>query len=135
MFPNDAGKPTDLNNLVNRVIVPNLNRCADCRRGKDEHAPADHEFKLDERLPKWRGWHAARRGLGTNLYRLGVPEKTIQAILRHANVSTTARYYIKTAAADTQAAMAKLESELIGQQSGNDGEIRSESLDLETTPN
>src|SRR5262249_44887378 len=35
-------------------------------------------------LIAWRGWHAARRGLGTNLYRLGVPEKTIQAILRHA---------------------------------------------------
>ena len=37
-------------------------------------------------LPEWHGWHAARRGLGTNLYRLGVPEKTIQA-LRYANVS------------------------------------------------
>jgi len=75
MFPNDAGRPIDLNNLLNRVIVPSLNRCADCRGGKDEHASADHEFKLDESLPNWRGWHAARRGLGTNLYRLGVPEK------------------------------------------------------------
>jgi hypothetical protein len=66
---------------------------------------------------------------------LGVPEKTIQAILRHANVSTTATYYIKTAAADTQAAMAKLETELIGQQTGNDGVIRSERRNLEPTPN
>jgi hypothetical protein len=47
--------------------------------------------------------------LGTNLYRLGVPEKTIQAILRHANVSTTNTYYIKSAADDTRAAMARLE--------------------------
>ena len=109
----------DLNNLVNRVIVPTLTRCANCRKGKDEHVLADHEFQQDESLPKWHGWHAARRGLGTNLYRLGVPEKTIQAILRHANVSTTATYYIKTAAADAQAAMAKLESELIGQSMGN----------------
>jgi len=62
-------------------------------------------------------------------------KKTIQAILRHANVSTTATYYIKMAAADTQAAMAKFETELIGQRTGNDGETRSESLDLETTPN
>jgi len=30
--------------------------------------------------------------------------------LRHANVSTTNTYYIKTASADAQAAMAKLES-------------------------
>ena len=47
--------------------------------------------------------------LATNLYRLGVPEKTIQAILRHANVSTTNTYYIKSASDDTRVAMAKLE--------------------------
>jgi hypothetical protein len=40
---------------------------------------------------------------------MGVPEKTIQAILRHANVSTTNTYYIKSAADDTRVAMAKLE--------------------------
>jgi len=33
----------------------------------------------------------------------------IQRILRHANVSTTATYYIKTAADDVRSAMAKLE--------------------------
>ena len=33
----------------------------------------------------------------------------IQRILRHANVSTTATYYIKTAADDVRMAMAKLE--------------------------
>jgi integrase len=86
----------DLNNLVNRVIVPTLTRCARCHKGKDEHALADRKFKQDESLPKWHGWHATRRGMGTNLYRLGVPEKTIQAILRHANVSAMATYYIKT---------------------------------------
>ena len=58
--------------------------------------------------------HVARWGLGTNLYRLGGPEKTIQAILRHANVSTTNTYYIKSAADDARAAMAKLESLVIG---------------------
>ncbi len=59
-------------------------------------------------------------GLGTNLYRLGVPEKTIQAILRHANVSTTNTYYIKSAADDTRAAMAKLESLVIGNETATD---------------
>jgi integrase len=114
MFPNDAGKPTDLNNVLNRVILPTLNRCALCDEPRKSHMLADHEFQRNTDLPEWHGWHAARRGLGTNLYRLGVPEKTIQAILRHANVSTTSTYYIKTAAADTQAAMAKLETEILG---------------------
>jgi hypothetical protein len=36
----------------------------------------------------------------------------IQRILRHANVSTTATYYIKTAADDVRSAMAKLESQI-----------------------
>jgi hypothetical protein len=36
----------------------------------------------------------------------------IQRILRHANVSTTATYYIKTAAADVRSAMAKLENHI-----------------------
>jgi len=49
-----------------------------------------HDFKRDSSLPEWHGWHAGRRGLGSNLYRLGVPELVIQRILRHANVSTTA---------------------------------------------
>ena len=36
----------------------------------------------------------------------------IQRILRHANVSTTATYYIKTAAEDVRHAMAKLENHI-----------------------
>jgi hypothetical protein len=27
---------------------------------------------------KWKGWHAYRRGLATNLHELGVPDKVIQ---------------------------------------------------------
>jgi hypothetical protein len=36
----------------------------------------------------------------------------IQRILRHANVSTTAAYYIKTAAEDVRDAMAELEKSI-----------------------
>ena len=36
----------------------------------------------------------------------------IQRILRHANVSTTATYYIKTAADDVKHAMQKLENNI-----------------------
>jgi integrase len=123
MFPNLSGSPMDLGNLLNRAILPALNRCAVCGKPKEEcrkpfgegkDTAPDHEFERDKILPEWHGWHAARRGLGTNLYRLGVPEKTIQAVLRHASVSTTNTYYIKSAAEDTRAAMAKLERLVIG---------------------
>ena len=48
----------------------------------------------------------------------GLREKTIQAILRHANVSTANTYDIKSAADDTRATMAKLERLLIGDSEG-----------------
>jgi len=79
----------------------------------------NHAFKLDDTFPKWHGWHAARRGLGSNLYALGVPEKVIQQILRHANVSTTATYYIKTVPAQVTDAMGKLQQALPEILSGN----------------
>ena len=58
----------------------------------------------------WKGWHGFRRGLGTNLYRLGVPPKVIQEILRHANVSTTETHYIVVDRSETKSAMKKLEA-------------------------
>ena len=72
-----------LNNVLHRQILPALTRCETCGRSEAGHAESRHTFKLDQAFPKWRGWHAARRGLGTNLYALGVPEKVIQDILRH----------------------------------------------------
>ena len=98
IFAARNGKPLSMNNVLGRAILPALRKAG-----------------LDS---LWHGWHAARRGLGSVLYALGVPEKTIQAILRHANVSTTSTYYIKTAPADATAAMAKLESAV--PQLGND---------------
>jgi integrase len=110
IFAASNGKPVNLNNILKRMILPALERCEVCRNSKTAHQEHGHAFKPDQSFPKWHGWHAARRGLGSNRYALGVPEKTIQAILRHANVSTNATYYIKTAPADAQAAVAKLES-------------------------
>jgi hypothetical protein len=57
-------------------------------------------------------------GSGSNLYRLGVSDMVIQRILRPANVSTTATYYIRTAADDVRSAMAKLESQITVGSSG-----------------
>ena len=98
-----------MNNVLNRLIRPALDRCKHCKVSRIAHKKADHPYERDDSRPMWHGWHAGRRGLGSNLYALGIAEKTIQAILRHANVSTTNTYYIKTAPADALAAMAKLE--------------------------
>lgn len=76
------------------------------------HLKQNHQFERDAQVPIWQGWHAARRGLGTNLYRLGVPDKVIQAILRHSNVNVTLDYYIKPQSPDVIAAMSKFEAEL-----------------------
>lgn len=81
-----TGAPLNLANLARRVIVP----------------------KLKEAGIEWHGWHALRRGIATNLFRLKVPDLQIQSILRHANVATT-RIYIKPVVEDSQLAMAKLE--------------------------
>lgn len=82
-----CGRPMVLNNLLRRSILPALAKA-----------------KI-----KWSGWHAYRRGLASNLYALGVAPKVVQAILRHANVSTTLDLYIKTVDPQSQAAMRKLE--------------------------
>lgn len=126
MFRNLRRNPVCLNNVLGRQILPALKRCEHCGKAHYEHAEATHDFKLNEKLPKWRGWHAARRALGSNLYALGVPEKVIQQILRHANVSTTATYYIKTVPAQVTDAMEKLQEALPESLSGNEVATRME---------
>jgi len=46
------------------------------------------------RLP-WYGWHALRRGLASNLYEIGAPDKVVQRILRHSKPHVTRERYIK----------------------------------------
>jgi hypothetical protein len=45
-------------------------RCETCHKRAADHRISNHEFKSDGRIPEWHGWHAARRGLASNLYRL-----------------------------------------------------------------
>jgi integrase len=105
----------DMANLERHSILPSVNRCAQC--GVSEGKPHrkqdhDHDYVRDVRIPEWHGWHGARRGLGTNLNRLGVADTLIQRILRHADVATTQAYYIKPDSEDGRLAMAKLEAEV-----------------------
>ena len=78
------GRPLNLANLARRTIVREL------KKGRGE----------GKTEVEWHGWHAFRRGLATNLNRLGVPAKTIQGILRHANIRTTMDIYVKAVRAD-----------------------------------
>ena len=112
MFKSEAGTPMNHNNVLNRVILPALNKCAICTKQRAEHVLADHDYARDESRPSWRGWHAFRRGLGTNLAELGVDDLTIQRILRHANVATTRQHYIKVRNPKVEAAMQMLEGAL-----------------------
>ena len=86
LFPNSLGGPIDLSNLADRVIKPTLQ-------------------KVDL---KWHGWHAYRRGLASNLKELGIDDLVIQQILRHTDVGTTRKSYIKVRNAKVADAMRQL---------------------------
>jgi len=88
IFSNELGDPMNLEALAVDVVRP----------------------ALEKNNLKWRGWHAFRRGLATNLHRLGVSDKVIQQILRHANVTTTMNIYVKTVSVDAANAMKTLET-------------------------
>jgi integrase len=87
VFESGTGKPLRLENELRRHMKPALKKA-----------------KIE-----WHGWHACRRGLGTNLNSLGVDGKTIQAILRHSDLSTTMAFYVRPVPAESKAAMRKIE--------------------------
>lgn len=128
MFPSEKETtPVSLDNVAARKIKPVLNCCAVCGKSKDEckeekaqkvEGRAEHDYCRDPKLPAWRGWHAFRRGLATNLHDLGVDDKTIQAILRHSDVRVTQDSYIKTLPEQTVNAMDRIESSLTGTVTG-----------------
>lgn len=76
----------------------------------DTFAKRNIEPVLAAHSLRWRWWHPFRRGLATNLHRLGVDDRTIQSILRHSSVHTTREIYIKGFDGDAIAAMTRLES-------------------------
>ncbi|SPF32102.1 putative Phage integrase [Candidatus Sulfotelmatobacter kueseliae] len=118
IFRTSVGTPFSLQNVVNQQILPALRRCVHC--GVSEGLPhlkskTCSNYERDSSIPEWQGFHAARRGLGSNLYRMGVHELVIQKILRHSNVATTTSYYVKTTASDVKEAMEQFEQKLEGQ--------------------
>lgn len=97
IFQSEVHTPLNLANLVKRTIRPRLEQCIVCGEQKAEHSEAtDHPYERNKTLPKWRGWHAFRRGLASNLHGAGVADKEIQGVLRHSNVRVTQDCYIKS---------------------------------------
>ena len=97
IFPSPENTPLNLDKLAVEVIRPILAKAGIV----------------------WHGWHAFRRGLATNLHRMGVPDKTIQRILRHANVVVTQTCYIKTVGGDAAEAMRSLQAAVDALVKGN----------------
>jgi integrase len=87
-------KPINLHNLAARGVRPMLRRCVTCHKTESEHSDIEHLFELNESLPRWQGWYALRRGLGT----IAAKEDSVLAakgLLRHKNIATTMAHYIK----------------------------------------
>jgi site-specific recombinase XerD len=72
----------------------------------------------------WHGWNGFRRGLASNLNRLGVDDSVIQRILRHSTVATTQNHYIKIASPDSIAAMKQFSEALLCATCAPDGDIK-----------
>jgi len=88
VFQSDRGTPMNLNNLAMRSVRPVL-----------EGAGIE-----------WKGWHGFRRGLATNLKQLGVDDKSIQAVLRHADYTTTLNVYVQPVPESVKEAMKRYEN-------------------------
>jgi hypothetical protein len=106
MFATMKETPLSLNNVLNRQILSVLKACLHCGKLEDDHGNEAHGYERNPDRSQWQGWHAFRRGLATNLHDLGVPDKTIQAILRRANASVR---YVKSLDAQSISAMQQLE--------------------------
>jgi integrase len=82
-----SGKPVWMENVLALQILP----------------------RLEEAKVEWKGFHAFRRGLATNLHRLGVEDLVISRILRHSNVATTRAAYIQQVPKVSKDAMKRIE--------------------------
>ncbi len=98
-----------LDNLSKRVVIPALKRCSVYGEQDSEHDEADHEFKLDESIPKWAGRYSLRPGVATTLAGLTKDGMASKGLLRHTNLATTTRHYVKDVPENALSAMNLLE--------------------------
>ena len=91
IFPNGKGKALDLDSLYRRQM----------------------KERLKAARIEWEGWHGFRRGLATNLERIGVRESIAAMVLRHSNDRVTRKHYIKPPTLEAIAAMRRLSETLL----------------------
>ena len=136
MFPNLRGSPMDLGNLLNRAILPALNRCAVCgKRNADTRlARTPHQIT---NLSETRFFPSGTAGTlhGGDWARTCTAwvcrTKRFRPSFATQRCPPTNTYYTKSAADDTQAAMAKLERLVIG----NEAQTEAEQHDIFATGN
>jgi hypothetical protein len=59
---------------------------------------------------EWHGWYSLRRGVATTLAGLTRDGMASKGLLRHTNLATTTRHYVKDVPENTLAAMNRLEA-------------------------
>jgi integrase len=82
-----SGKPLNLDNLSKRVMMPLLEAAG----------------------LKWYGWYSLRRGVATTLAGLTRDGMASKGLLRHTNLATTTRHYVKDVPENTLSAMNQLD--------------------------
>ena|SRR5277367_2659854 len=98
------GTPLAMGNVLNRLVLLVLSRCSVCKLPKGKrHLVSDHDWIRDGSIPEWRGWHAFRRGVATNLQHLGANVVAAQGALRHSDASVTLKHYTKVVRDDGEA--------------------------------
>ena len=82
-----SGKPMNLDNLSKRLMSPRLKAAG----------------------LEWHGWYSLRRGVSTTLAGLTRDAMASKGLLRHTNLATTTRHYVKDVPENTLLAMELLE--------------------------
>lgn len=90
IFQSSKGTPISLDYVARTVITP----------------------ALEGTKVQWCGWHGFRRGCATMLHAMGIDDRTVQAILRHSNITLTQNVYIKSLSESQVTAMDTLEKAL-----------------------
>jgi integrase len=83
-----SGKPLNLDNLSKRVMMPLLKAAG----------------------LTWHGWYSLRRGVATTLASLTHDGMASKGLLRHTDLATTTRHYVKDVPENTLSAMNRLET-------------------------
>jgi hypothetical protein len=93
---NTGGLNRSISSFARWAIRPVLDRCAECKKPKSQHAKEKHEYTRDD-LPSCKGWHSFRRVNATHLARnyKGDGVNAASIVLRHTDEGVTLQAYAK----------------------------------------